>query len=34
MFTTKEFYGGLVVGIVAVYLYHHFVSPLPAPKRG
>ena len=34
MFTTKEFYGGLVIGIAAVWAYHHFISPLPAPAKG
>ena len=31
---SKEFWIGAIVGIVAVYAYHHFVSPLPSPKTG
>jgi len=30
----KSFVYGVLAGFVITYAYHHFVSPLPAPKKG
>ena len=34
MLTSRDFYFGIVAGIVIVYAYHHFVSPIPGAKTG
>ena len=30
----KQILIGMALGIAAVYLYHHFVNPLPGAKTG
>lgn len=30
----KGFIWGAVVGVAGVYLYHHFIHPLPGPAKG
>jgi hypothetical protein len=32
MLKSGDFWIGVVAGVVIVWGYHHFVSPLPAPK--
>lgn len=32
MFQSRQFWWGVVAGLVVVYAYHHFVSPLPGTK--
>ena len=34
MLTSKDFYVGIIAGVILVYAYHHFVNPLPAPAKG
>lgn len=32
MLTSRDFLIGVVAGVAAVYVYHHFVNPLPGPN--
>lgn len=34
MLSDSRFWAGLIVGVVGVWAYHHFMSPLPGGKRG
>lgn len=33
MLSNHHFWFGVVGGVLGVWAYHHFVSPLPAPKK-
>lgn len=30
----REFWYGVITAAVVIYVYHHFVSPLPGAKKG
>jgi hypothetical protein len=32
MLRSGDFWVGVIAGAAVVWVYHHFVSPLPAPK--
>ena len=34
MLKSGDFWIGVIAGIVVVYAYHHFVSPIPGAKSG
>jgi thymidylate synthase len=34
MFRSGDFWIGVVAGVAVVFLYHHFVAPVPGAKTG
>ena len=34
MLTSRDFYIGIVAGVLIVFAYHKFVSPIPGGKKG
>ena len=34
MLRSGDFWIGVIAGVVVVFLYHHFVAPVPGAKQG